>query len=195
MNGAVIFFRGNSSHLAGERYALAVMFRSTLLLAALTMLGACHQIEPAPPPLHSHDHGAESANAESASLGAISAPGTEHAEHAHAHEAPAGAIVPRDSVEQVEPGQEALAQAIVAASKPSLDECRGNAGGGTLRLRVVGNKSSAKITIDPGSTVNDKVRHCVLEALSTLDVPDTLSQSSPSMRPSAGFSSIIAVNW
>ena len=176
---------------------LAVMFRSILLLAALTMLGACHQIEPAPPPLRPRDHGA-GANAQlasSSSAGVISAPDTDHAEHAHAHEPPTGAIVPRASVEQVEPGQEALAQAILAASKPSLDECRGNSGGGTLRLRVVGTKASAKISIDPGSTVTDSVRLCVLEALSTLDVPDTLSQASPSMRPSAGFSSIIAVNW
>jgi len=170
---------------------LPVMFRFILLLGALTMLDACSQIEASPPPLHGHAEGNE-ANAAPISSAAISTPA---AEIAHAHGPPAGAIVPRASVEQVEPGQEALAEAIVAASKPSLDECRGRAGGGTLRLRVVGTKSSAKITIDPGSTVNDSVRHCVLEALSSLDVPDTLSQASPSMRPSAGFSSIIAVNW
>ncbi len=175
---------------------LALMFRPILLLVALTMLGACHQIEPAPPPLRPRDP-TTAAKVEAAPSGTNVAETTPHAEHANApsHHVTAGAIVPHADVEQVEPGQEALAQAILAASKPSLAECRGNAGGGTLRLRVVGSKVSAKITIDPGSTVNDAVRLCVLEALSTIDVPDTLSQASPSMRSSTGFSSIIAVNW
>lgn len=171
---------------------LNVMFRPMLLLATL-VLGACQPLETAPPPTnprnHAHDHAGDS-HAEVAKT-----QHDEHAEHGHDHAAPPGAIVPRASVEEVEPGQEALAEAIVAASKPSLAECRANSGGGKLRLRVVGTKSSAKITIDPGSNINDSVRHCVLEALSTLDVPDTLSQSSPSMKPSAGFTSIIAVNW
>jgi hypothetical protein len=171
---------------------LMVMFRPILLPMVLTMLGACHQIEPAPPPLRPRDRGTD-AQVVPGPAGTSVAKTTEHTRHKHV--APAGAIVPKATIEEVEPGQEALAQAIVAASKTSLDECRGNAGGGTLRLRVVGSKVSAKITIDPGSTVGDSVRYCVLEALSTIDVPDTLSQASPSMRPSAGFSSVIAVNW
>lgn len=170
---------------------LVMMFRLSFLLALLSLSAACHQIEPAPPPLRPRDR---SANAE-ATASTAQAVHDEHAGHDHAHDAPAGAIVPRATVEEVEPGQEALAQAIVAASKPSLSECRANAGGGTIRLRVVSTKSSAKITVDPSSTVNADVRHCVLEALSVLDVPDTLSQASPSMRPSAGFTSTIAVNW
>jgi hypothetical protein len=166
------------------------MFRSTLLVVLL-MLGACHQIEPPPPPLRPHKSEAET-GAQPAS--SVDESKSDH-EHAAADTAPAGAIVPRVAVEEVEPGQEALAQAILAASKPSMAECRANSGGGMIRLRVVGTKSSARITIDPGSTVSESMRHCVLEALSTLDVPDTLSQGSPSMRPSAGFSSIISVNW
>lgn len=178
---------------------LALMFRSIPLLAALMMLGACHQIEPAPPPLRPRDATSEATAkpASSAENVANAKTTTAHAEHTntHGHHVTAGALIPHADIEQVEPGQEALAQAIIAATKPSLDECRGNAGGGMLRLRVVGNKLSARITIDPRSTVNDAVRTCVLEALSTIDVPDTLSQASPSMRPSAGFSSTIAVNW
>lgn len=176
---------------------LLVMSRFILLSVAVMGLGACHQIEPAPPPMHPHGDSAKSSTSsvETGSSAEISQPNQEHAEHAHDHDAPAGAIVPRATVEQVEPGQEALAQAIVAASKPSLQECRGNSGGGTLRLRIVSSQSSARITIDSDTKISERVRHCVMEALSTLDVPDTLSQSSPSMRPSAGFTSIIAVNW
>lgn len=167
---------------------LAAMFRPSLLVV-LSMLGACHQIEPAPPPLRPRN--SDAANAEPAP--SATEPG---GHHAAAEPSPAGAIAPRVAVEQVEPGQEALAQAILDASKPSMSECRANSGGGTIRLRVVGTKTSARITIDPGSTgMSDSMRHCVLEALSTLDVPDTLSRGSPSMAPSAGFSSIIAVNW
>lgn len=171
---------------------LVLMFRSILLPVALTMLGACHQIEPAPPPLRPRDPAAEAKLTETK---VASAPTGTNVAQPKERAPAAGAIVPKATVEEVEPGQEALAEAILAASNPSLSQCRGNAGGGMLRLRVVGSKVAARITIDPASTVNDDVRRCVLEALSTIDVPDTLSQASPSMRPSAGFSSTIAVNW
>jgi len=184
------FFSPNLPATALERYARRVMSRPILFLATVSLLGACQQIEPAPPPLHPHQPGTEATAEPVASMKVLPPE-----EHAQAHGPAAGAIVPRATVEQVEPGQEALAEAIISASKPSLAECRGNSGGGTLRLRIVGSRSSAKITVDSDTKVNDKVRHCVLEALSTLDVPDTLSRGSPSMAPSAGFTSIIAVNW
>lgn len=161
------------------------------LLAVVVLFGACQPIEQAPPPTHAHGAGTETKADPVPSA-------TNESKDAHTdgtHAPPAGAIAPRATVEQVEAGQEALAQAIVAASTPTLAECRANAGGGTIRLRVVSTKTSAKITVDPSSTVNADTRHCVLEALSTLDVPDTLSQASPSMKPTAGFTSIIAVNW
>lgn len=168
------------------------MFRPMLLLAMLT-LGACQPLETAPPPTNPSQK-AHTGAAESHAEVAQTKP-DDHAHHPRHPHASSGPIVPRAIVEEVEPGQEALANAILAASKSSLDECRANSGGGKLRLRVVGNKSSAKITIDPNSNISDSARLCVLEALSTIDVPDTLSQASPSMRPSAGFTSIIAVNW
>ncbi len=166
---------------------IVVMLRASLPVVLLLVAG-CHQLEPPPPPLRPRSTGA-SANAAAAS------PSTKAHDHDHDHGPAAGAIVPRILVEQVEPGQEALAQAIVAAAKPSLDDCRAIAGGGLLRLTIVSSKSREQITIDPSSTVSAEVRHCVLEALSSLDVPDTLSQSSPSSRPSSGFSSIFTVAW
>ena len=168
---------------------LAAMFRSSLLIV-LSMLGACHQIEPAPPPLRPRNPAAEA--------GAQPAPSAPESTNAHAvaKQAPAGAIVPRVAVEQVEPGQESLAQAILEASKPSMSECRATSGGGMIRLRIIGTKTSARITIDPSSTgMSESMRHCVLEALSTLDVPDTLSRAGGSMSPSSGFTSVFAVNW
>ncbi|HRI63079.1 MAG TPA: hypothetical protein PK156_02545 [Polyangium sp.] len=170
------------------------MCRPILLLTMLMILGGCHQVEQAPPPRLAHGHAPDS---DSKPVDVAVHDEHEHAEHAHAHDraTPAGALVPRASVETVEPGQEALAAAILSASKSSLVECRGNSGGGTLRVKIVSTTSAEKITIDSDSKIDDKVRHCVLEALSTLDVPDTLSNSSPSSRPSQGFTSIIAINW
>jgi hypothetical protein len=194
MNVFAIFF-AEPPRICLRSAMLKAMSRPILLLAALIMLAACQPIEAAPPPLHPHVQGVDAAGQQGSSGTNVAQKKTNPTDDGQLHDAPAGAIVPRASVVEVEPGQEALAEAIVAASKPSIAECRGNSGGGTLRLRVVGNKSSAKITVDPGSTVNDATRHCVLEALSSLDVPDTLSQASPSMRPSAGFSSLIAINW
>jgi biotin carboxyl carrier protein len=173
---------------------LVVMPRPMSLLAALMFLGACQPLETAPPPLRPR-------NPANQALDPTTEPRADPGnaalkpEPTQAKQPPRAAIVPRATVEEVEPGQEALAEAILTASRTSLADCRANSGGGVLRLRVVGNKNSEKITIEPGSTVNDSVRVCVLEALSTLDVSDTLSQGSPSMRPSAGFTSIFAINW
>jgi hypothetical protein len=168
-----------------------------MFLLATLILGACQPLEAAPPPTNPRQKahtGAVDSHVDSHAEVAQTKP-DDHAHHSRHPHASSGPIIPRAIVEEVEPGQEALANAILAASKSSLDECRANSGGGKLRLRVVGNKSSAKITIDPNSNISDSARLCVLEALSTIDVPDTLSQASPSMRPSAGFTSIIAVNW
>jgi hypothetical protein len=121
--------------------------------------------------------------------------GHEHAAGEHAKGLRPGALAPRVSVGEVQGGDAALAQAIVAPSKAPMSECRANAGGGLVRIRIAGDRKSASMAVEPGSSVDEKTRHCVLEALSTIDVPDTLSQSSPSQRPSKGFSSTITVQW
>jgi hypothetical protein len=106
-----------------------------------------------------------------------------------------GTLAPRLTVGEVQGGDAALAQSIVAPSKAPMSECRANAGGGLVRIRISGDRSSASMAVEPGSSVDHKTRHCVLEALSTIDVPDTLSQTSPSSRPSKGFSSLVTVQW
>ncbi|MDI1432736.1 hypothetical protein [Polyangium sorediatum] len=163
-------------------------FRSGLLLLSLLGLAACAEIEAAPPPLHPR-------GSASPDTTATVAEATPPKPAAPAEGVRKEALAPRVGVEGVPDGQQALADAIVSASKAPMNECRGNGGGGTVRIRVAGNHTSASFAVDPGSTADDKMRHCVLEALSTLDVPDTISQSSPSSRPSSGFSSIITVQW
>ena len=172
---------------------LTLMFRP-ILLFVLLMLGACQPIEQAPPALNARDHSLDAAKQPAVGEGKIEKDSGD-VEGDGTDAPPAGAVVPRARVEFVEPGQEALAQAILSASKSSLDECRANSGGGTLRVRIVSTKTAAKITLDSDSKMSDKVRNCVIGALSTIDVPDTLSNAAPSMRPSAGFTSTFAINW
>ncbi|WP_235880104.1 hypothetical protein [Polyangium aurulentum] len=106
-----------------------------------------------------------------------------------------GALAPRVSVAEVQGADDALANSIVAPSKAPMDACRANAGGGLVRIRISGDQRSTSMAVEPGSSVDGRTRRCVLEALSTIDVPDTLSQTSPSSRPSKGFSSVITVQW
>jgi hypothetical protein len=160
-----------------------------LFVVSLLGLAACAEIEAAPPPLHPRGTGNTSPDA---TVAAAELP----AKPSAAAEAPKSqALGPRVGVEGVPDGQQALADAIVAASKAPMSACRANGGGGNVRIRVAGNHTSASFAVEPGATVDENMRHCVLEALSTLDVPDTISQSSPSSRPSSGFSSIITVQW
>lgn len=105
------------------------------------------------------------------------------------------ALAPRIDVERIPPEQESLAHAIVAAAKVPMSECHVGGGGGTIRIRVKGDARSAHFDIEAGSSLDENARHCVLEALSTLDIPDTLSRASPSSAPSKGFSSVITVQW
>ncbi len=168
---------------------MSSLLRSGVPLLALSLLGlvACAEIEAAPPPLHPRGK-----TATVATVATTDAPATPSS--------PASAtrpetLAPRVGIEGVADGHQALADAIVAASRSPMAACRANNGGGTVRVRVKGSDTSASFAIEPGSSVDDTMRHCVLEALSTLDVPDTLSQSSPSARASSGFSSVITVQW
>jgi len=166
---------------------------SPLRLAALSPLVAlalfgCAEIEPAPPPRHPH----------ASSPSAADTPAEAKAEGEKKPAEATGrkeALAPRVGAEDVADGHQALADAIVQASKGPMAECVAGSGAGVVRVRVKSTDRSASFDIEPGSIIDEKMRHCVLEALSTIDVPDTLSQASPSSRPSSGFSSVIKVQW
>jgi hypothetical protein len=173
-------------------WAMSPLHRRSAPLLGLSLLGlaACAEIEAAPPPLHPRGAGAAAPDATVAAQDAPTAKPSAPADTARQD-----TLAPRVGVEGVADGHQALADAIVAASKTPMSECRANGGGGTVRIRVEGSHTSASFAVVPGSSTDEKMRHCVLEALSTLDVPDTISQSSPSSRPSTGFSSVITVQW
>jgi hypothetical protein len=164
-----------------------------LPLVAAALAGCPMPQNPKPAPLP----GPVAPAPESASSPAPSEPASASAPSAggHADGLRPGTLAPRVSVGEVQGGDAALAQAIVAPSKAPMSACRANAGGGLVRIRISGDRASASMAVEPGSSVDDETRHCVLEALSTVDVPDTLSQASPSSRPSKGFSSVVTVQW
>jgi hypothetical protein len=165
-------------------------FRRRLLALpafGLLLLG-CAEIEQAPPPLHPRGKASAKAPVEAAGDGDVKTA-------AAGDGVRQGSLAPRVHVEGVADGHEALADAIVAASKSPMAECQPNSGGGVVRIRVKSTDKSASFDVEPDSSIDEHMRHCVLEALSTIDVPDTLSQSSPSSRASSGFSSIITVKW
>lgn len=172
---------------------LTLMFRPILLLVLL-MLGACQPIEQAPPARRASTPSAVGVEPPVVSKGTPEQ-SVESFRVLHLQQVPAGALVPHASIEKVEPGQEALAQAILNVSKEPLDHCRANSGGGTLHVKVINTEGSTKILLDSDSKIGDDVRNCVIGALSTIDISDTLSNASPSMRPSAGFTSTFAINW
>jgi hypothetical protein len=103
--------------------------------------------------------------------------------------------VPSVQVDEVQGhDKEAVRTMFVPAHRP-VRECRPGSSGGLLRLRVTGDHGSARMSVDPSSSADAAMRRCVMEALSTIDLPDTLSQSSPSSSPAKGFSSVITVKW
>lgn len=158
------------------------------LVLSLLLLAACAEIEPGPPPLHPRAEASAGATATTAPP-----PAPTSAVVTTEKKKPSG---PRVGVENVSAEQRSLAESILAAARQQLAECRPNENGATLvRIRITSDEHSASMRVEPDSSADIRTRHCVLEALSTLDIPDTLSQSSPSSRPSAGFTSLISVEW
>ena len=160
----------------------------------VAVVAACATIEPAPAPLKPK----VPATLESASAGASAIPSASAAATPSASSTDTArnkSLAPRVEAEGTSPGQESLAHAIVMAAKVPMSECHVGGGGGTLRIRVKGDGRSAHFDIEAGSSLDENARHCVLEALSTIDVPDTLSRASPSTAASKGFSSVITVQW
>jgi hypothetical protein len=103
-----------------------------------------------------------------------------------------GALLPVVGIE--DPAGE-LSKAPDAAFAPLRDRMRECAAGrsGVVRVRIKNEKNRTSMDIEPGSSVDGSNR-CVLEALSTVDVDDALSRSSPSNRAS-GFTSVVRIEW
>lgn len=107
---------------------------------------------------------------------------------------PETVLGPRVQIGEVKGRNEDFAKALFAPARTQLAECA-RGGGGTIQIRITSSDSgSTSMDVVPGASIDTKMRRCVLEALSTIDVPDQLSQTSPSSRP-GGFSSLVTVQW
>jgi hypothetical protein len=102
-------------------------------------------------------------------------------------------------VEESVGAETARVRAALAAAEPRVGECVPGSGG-VIRLRVASGPDGARFTIERSSLVGrrsrlgPRQRRCVLEALSTVDVPSATADASPSARPS-GFTALFRIEW
>ena len=86
-------------------------------------------------------------------------------------------------VEQGE-GEEAVrAQQVFAPLPKRIEECAAGATG-AVTVRIVGEGEATRVDAATGRSLQGATRRCVIEALSTVDLDDLPSRSSPSNRPS-----------
>jgi hypothetical protein len=97
------------------------------------------------------------------------------------------------SVDQVKGGSIEYARALIAPSVTPMKECRTKAPT-AVRVRITSENGEAALHVEPGSSLDGSIRRCVLEALSTIELPDPAPQGNAPMRPT-GFSSLITVEW
>ncbi|HEX7600695.1 MAG TPA: hypothetical protein VF316_03780 [Polyangiaceae bacterium] len=108
----------------------------------------------------------------------------------HGRHTTLGPRVDLDDVEGIDPSS---AKAAFQSTAVAMRACQPGSGG-AVRIRVIHEKGSTRMHVEDSSSVDGATRHCVLEALSTVDVADVASQASPSNRVS-GFSSLVTVGW
>jgi len=83
---------------------------------------------------------------------------------------------------------------VYAAAREPLGHCH-QPGGGTVHVRIVRQGMSLHMHIEPGATLDPEAHRCVLEALSTIDLPDTGGNGSGPAVPPSGFTSLLTLTW
>jgi len=105
---------------------------------------------------------------------------------------------PRDGVQLSVTDTRGLDPAAVVtfytAAREALGHCH-QPGGGTVHVRIVKEGPSLRMHIEPGATLDPTAHRCVLEALSTIDVPDTAANTGGPATPPSGFTSLITLSW
>ena len=88
----------------------------------------------------------------------------------------------------------AIVGKVYAAAREPLGHCH-QPGGGTVHVRIVKQGVSLHMHIEPGATLDPEAHRCVLEALSTIDLPDTAANAGGPAVPPSGFTSLITLTW
>ena len=94
----------------------------------------------------------------------------------------------------IEGAQGERARATFAPVARPLQECRMGTGGGLVRVQIQSGEGRTRYSVLPGSTIDGPRSRCVLETLSTVNVDDMQSRSSPSNRPS-GFTGQLVIEF
>jgi hypothetical protein len=76
----------------------------------------------------------------------------------------------------------------------SLGHCR-QPGGGTVHVSIVKKGKNLQMHIEPGATLNPLAHECVLQALSTVEIPETGGNMGGPTTPPSGFTSLLTLSW
>jgi hypothetical protein len=88
----------------------------------------------------------------------------------------------------------AIVGQVYGQARESLGHCH-QPGGGTVHVSVVKRGASLQMHIEPGATLDPLAHRCVLEALSTVELPDTAANGGGPAVPPSGFTSLITLTW
>jgi hypothetical protein len=91
-------------------------------------------------------------------------------------------------------GLDLSSNAAYQAARPNLEHCHPGTAG-KLEVRLTKQDRSTQLRIQPGASLDPTEGHCVLEALSTVDLDETAGKvGGPAVKPS-GFTSHITISW
>jgi hypothetical protein len=80
------------------------------------------------------------------------------------------------------------------AAQPHVARCHPGTAG-KVEVRLTKEDRATHLHIEPGTSLNPAEGHCVLEALSTVDLEETGGNvGGPAVKPS-GFTSLITISW
>jgi pyruvate dehydrogenase E2 component (dihydrolipoamide acetyltransferase) len=98
---------------------------------------------------------------------------------------------PRVEIAEVKGGDAGQTKAAYLPTAEPISRC---SSGGAIRVRIKSDDKSTSMKIEDSTSLDAAMRRCVLEALSTVDLDDVVSRSSPSAK-SPGYSSLVTVAW
>jgi hypothetical protein len=110
-----------------------------------------------------------------------------------AQEAGAGGRV-HVEVNKAAGGLDPASSAAFQTARGHLEQCHPGSSG-KVNVRVTREGGSTHLHIEPGASLDPSEGHCVLEALSTVELEETGSNvGGPAVKPS-GFTSLITISW
>jgi hypothetical protein len=101
---------------------------------------------------------------------------------------------PSVTIDQVTGTTPETAGAIFAEASERMERCSG-VGGGVMKVRLESEGASVKFSVEPGTTVAENARECVLKSLSTAELDDILTPSTSPSERTPGMQSVLTIQW